>query len=406
VSTDLKHEATPVAVEQGRLRSPFWSRLSALDRLNTWHEWKGYTSTDALYDADLEYFAIRNSTGVFDLTPMTKYRIRGADSLDYVDRLVTRDMRKIRAGRVAYAVWCNDQGQVIDDGTLFHLREGEYRLCSQERHLAWLTAAAIGLDVEITEETDEIAALAVQGPTSYSVMKNMGFAGIEELKPFGLTHFDFQGSELMVSRTGFTGDLGYELWIEKHAAGELWDALFEAGKLHGIRAIGTSALDLARIEAGFLTAGVDFLPADGTVRSGRSRSPFELGLDWLVDFKKPNFNGRRALAEEKRRGSTWRLVKLDIEGNKPAHHSYVYRQSKGRRKQVGFITSAAWSPVCKQNVALGTVSMPHGAVGEELLVEIYYQREMHWSRVMAKATVVEKAFWDPPRRRATPPGVY
>ena len=406
MNTELKHERTPAAVEQGRLRSPFYSRLSALDRLNTWHEWKGYSSTDALYDADLEYFAIRNSTGVFDLTPMTKYRIKGADSLDYVDRLVTRDMRKIRTGRVAYAVWCNDQGQVIDDGTLFHLREGEYRLCSQERHLAWLTAAAIGLDVEITEETDEIAALAVQGPTSYSVMKNMGFAGIEELKPFGLAHFDFQGSELMISRTGFTGDLGYELWIGKGAAEALWDALFEAGKLHGIRAIGTSALDLARIEAGFLTAGVDFLPADGTVRSGRSRSPFELGLDWLVDFKKPNFNGRRALAEEKRRGSAWRLVKLDIEGNKPAHHSYIYRQYRGRRKQVGFITSAAWSPVCKQNVALGTVSMPHGTVGEELLVEIYYQREMHWSRVIAKATVVEKPFWDPPRRRATPPGVY
>ena len=406
MNTDFNQQHTPIAVEQRRLRSPFYSRLSALDRLNTWHEWKGYTSTDALYDADLEYFAIRNSTGVFDLTPMTKYRIRGADSLEYVDRLVTRDMRKIRAGRVAYAVWCNDQGQVIDDGTLFHLRDGEYRLCSQERHLAWLIAAGLGLDVEVTEETHEIAALAVQGPTSYSVMQNMGFAGIEELKPFGLAHFDFHGSELMVSRTGFTGDLGYELWIEKEAAEALWDALFEAGKLHGIRAIGTAALDLARIEAGFLTAGVDFLPADGTVRSGRSRSPLELGLDWLVDFKKPNFNGRRALAEEKRRGSTWRLVKLDIEGNKPAHHSYIYRQSRGRRKQVGFITSAAWSPVCKQNVALGTVSVPHGAVGEELLVEIYYQREMHWSRVMAKATVVEKAFWDPPRRRATPPGPY
>ena len=396
----------PVAVEQGRRRSPFYTRLSALDRLNTWHEWKGYASTDALYDADLEYFAIRNSTGVFDLTPMTKYRIAGNDSLDYVDRLVTRDMRKIRPGRVAYALWCNDQGQVIDDGTLFHLREGEYRLCSQERHLAWLTAAAIGLDVEITEETDDIAALAVQGPTSFSVMKNMGFEGIEDLKPFGLTHFDFEGIELMISRTGFTGDLGYELWLDKSRAEVLWDALFEAGKLHGIRPIGTAALDLARIEAGFLTAGVDFLPAEATVRTGRSRSPFELGLDWLVDFKKPNFNGRRALAEEKRRGSHWRLVKLDIEGNKPAHHSYIYKASRGRRKQVGFITSAAWSPVCKQNVALGTVAVPHGAPGDELLVEIYYQREMHWSRVMAKAIVVDKPFWDPPRRRATPPGVF
>jgi aminomethyltransferase len=237
-------------------------------------------------------------------------------------------------------------------------------------------------------------------------MKNMGFEGIEDLKPFGLTHFDFEGTELMISRTGFTGDLGYELWLDKSRAEDLWDALFEAGKLHGIRPIGTAALDLARIEAGFLTAGVDFLPAEATVRTGRSRSPFEIGLDWLVDFKKPNFNGRRSLAEEKRRGSHWRLVKLDIEGNKPAHHSYIYKASRGRRKQVGFITSAAWSPVCKQNVALGTVAVPHGAPGDELLVEIYYQREMHWSRVMAKAIVVDKPFWDPPRRRATPPGVF
>jgi aminomethyltransferase len=397
---------TIVEVEQSRLRSPFYSRQSALDRLNRWHEWKGYLSADAFYDPDLEYFAIRNSTAVFDLTPMTKYRIKGADSLAYVDRLVTRDMQKIKPGRVAYAVWCDDQGQVIDDGTLFHLREGEYRLCSQERHLAWLAAAAIGLDVSIEEETDEIAALAVQGPTSFSVMRNLGLGGLEDLKPFGLMHFDFEGSELTVSRTGFTGDLGYELWIERAKAEPLWDAVFEAGKLHGIRAIGTEALDLARIEAGFLTAGVDFLPATGTVRTGRSRSPFELGLDWLVDLKKPNFNGRRALAEEQRRGSTWRLVKLDIEGNKPAHHSYIYARRAGRHRQVGFVTSAGWSPVCKQNVALGTVRAPRGNPGDELFVEIYYQREMHWSRVMAKARVLDKPFWDPPRRRATPPADY
>lgn len=402
----MENPVTIDVVEQKRLRSPFHARQVELDQLNAWHDWKGYTSPDALYDADLEYFAIRNSTGVFDLTPMTKYRITGKDVLDYVDRLVTRDMRKIKPGRVAYAVWCNDQGQVIDDGTIFHLREGEYRLCSQERHLAWLTAAAIGLDVDIREETADIASLAVQGPTSYSVLKNLQLDGIEELKPFGLAHFDFQGSELMVSRTGFTGDLGYELWIETAKAEALWDAVFEAGKLHGIRAIGTEALDLARIEAGFLTAGVDFLPAEGTVRPGRSRSPCELGLEWLVDFKKPNFNGRRALAEEKRRGSTWRLVKLDIEGNKPAHHSYVYKTVNRRRKQVGFITSACWSPVCKKNIAIGTVNVPHGETGDELLVEIYYQREMHWSRVMARATVVDKPFWDPTRRRATPPAPF
>ncbi len=393
-------------VAQGMLRSPFHSRLQKLDSLNNWHDWKGYSSADALYCAETEYFAVRNSTGVFDLTPMTKYRISGPDALDFLDRLVTRDMRKIKPGRVAYAVWCDDQGQVIDDGTIFHLRDGEYRLCSQERHLAWFTAAAIGFDVSIVVETAEIAALAVQGPTSYSVLSGMGLEDLGSLKPFGLMHYDFEGAELMISRTGYTGDLGYELWINAEKAEALWDALFDAGKLLGIRPIGTSALELVRIEAGYLAPHEDFLPADTTVRTGRTRSPFELGLDWLVDFKKPNFNGRRALAEEKRRGSDWRLVKLDIEGNKAAHHSYIYAKSKNNKSEVGFITSAAWSPVCKQNIALGTVRTPHGKVGDSLWVEVYYQREMHWNRVMAKAVVVDKPFWFPPRRSATPPGPY
>ncbi len=393
-------------VDLARLKSPFFPRLEEIDHLYTWHDWKGYRCADAYNSAELEYFAIRNSTGVFDLSPMTKYRITGAESRAYIDRLVTRDMiNKVGPGRVAYAVWCNDQGQVIDDGTIFHLREGEYRLCSQERHLPWLMAYAIGFDVTITEETAEIAALAVQGPTSYSVIKNLGLGGVEKLKLFGLMQFEFLGVELMVSRTGFTGDLGFELWIQSDKALDLWDALFEAGKLHGIRAIGTHALELARIEAGYLAAYEEFLPADETVRTGRTRSPFELGLHWLVDFRKANFNGRRALAEEKRNGSTWRLVKLDIEGNKPANHSFIFADRKGK-KNIGFITSAAWSPVCKQNIALGTVKMPHGKPGDSVYVEIYYQREMHWSRVMAQALVVDKPFWNPPRRSVTPPGLF
>jgi aminomethyltransferase len=393
-------------VHQGRLKSPFYSRLAELDTVNEWHQWKGYSSADALYCEDTEYFAIRNATAVFDLTPMTKYRISGPDAMEFLNRFVTRDMAKIRPGRVAYAVWCDDQGQVIDDGTIFHLREGEYRLCSQERHYAWLMAATIGFDVTITHETEDVASLAVQGPTSFSVLDKLGLDGLDALKPFGLMHFDFEGRELMVSRTGFTGDLGYELWIEPDAAEALWDALFAAGEPYGIRAIGTHALELARIEAGFLAAYMEFLPADETVRTGRSRSPLELGLDWLVDFKKPNFNGRRALAEEKRNGSTWRLVKLDIEGNKPAHHSYIFANEKGSKGEIGFITSAAWSPVCKQNIALGTVRTPHGKVGDSVWVEVYYQREMHWSRAMARATVVDKPFWFPPRRGVTPPGPY
>jgi aminomethyltransferase len=393
-------------VFQGRIRSPFYERMAALDMTNTWHNWKGYTTPDELYCGETEYFAIRNATGVFDITPMTKYRIKGRDSLHYINRLVTRDMEKIKPGRVAYAVWCDDRGQVLDDGTIFHLREGEYRLCSQERHFDWLKSNAIGFDETVTEETAEVAGLAVQGPTSYSVLKNLGIAGLDELKVFGLMHVDFEGAELMVSRTGFTGDLGYELWITPAKAGALWDALFAAGKLHGIRAIGVHALEMARVEAGYLAAYQEFLPAKATVRTGRTRSPLELGLDWLVDFKKPNFNGRRALAEEKRKGSTWRLVKLDIAGNKIAHSSYIFDDASASKKNIGFITSAEWSPVCKQNVALGSVRMPHGAVGSTVWVEIYYQREMHWSRAMAKATVVDKPFWFPPRRSATPPGPY
>jgi aminomethyltransferase len=398
--------STHPPVHQGRLKTPFYSRLEKLDTVNEWHQWKGYSSADSLYCGDTEYFAIRNATAVFDLTPMTKYRITGPEAFDYLNRLVTRDMAKVGPGRVAYAVWCDDHGQVIDDGTIFHLKKGEYRLCSQERHYAWLQAAALGFDVTITHETEDVAALAVQGPTSFSVLSNMGLDGLGELKPFGLTYFDFQGSELMVSRTGFTGDLGYELWIAPDKAEALWDALFEAGEIFGIRAIGTYALEMSRIEAGYMAPYTEFLPADETVRTGRSRSPLELGMEWLVDFKKPNFNGRRALAEEKRNGSTWRLVKLDIEGNKMAHSSYIYAKEKNNRGEIGFITSALWSPICKQNIALGTVRTPHGNPGDTVWVEIYYQREMHWSRKMAKATVVDKPFWFPKRRGVTPPGPY
>ena len=191
-------------VPQGRLRTPFYERMVELDTLNNWHEWKGYSTPDALYCAETEYFAIRNATAVFDLTPMTKYRIKGPDALAYLNRLVTRDMAKIKPGRVAYAVWCDDLGQVLDDGTIFHLREGEYRLCSQERHYDWLITSALGFDVSITEETADVAGLAVQGPTSYSVLTQMGLEGLGGPRPFVMLPLEFDGAELIVPRTGST----------------------------------------------------------------------------------------------------------------------------------------------------------------------------------------------------------
>lgn len=392
-------------VAQGRLVTPFYSRQREFDRKNRWHEWKGYTVPDELYDAELEYFAIRNSTAVFDLTPMTKYRITGPDASLFLDRLVTRDVTRVAPGRVAYAAWCNEAGQLIDDGTIFHLGDDDYRLCSQERHYDWLLASAVGFDVDVSHETDEIAALAIQGPTAFATLERMGLGVIASLKPFGLVHLQFDGVPITISRTGFTGDLGYEAWMPPEKAGLFWDKLFEAGSLTGIRAIGTDALELARIEAGFIQADVDFLPADRVVRHGRTRSPLELGLQWLVDFGKANFNGRRALAEEWRNGSRWRFVRLDIEGNKPASDAYIYAKARGG-KNIGFVTSAAWSPVCKKNIALGTVDARYGEPGDTLWVEIYYQREMHWTRKMARAEVVDGPFWNPERRRVTPPGPY
>jgi len=194
-----------------------------------------------------------------------------------------------------------------------------------------------------------------------------------------------------------------ELWIDPGHAEKLWDRVFEAGELHNIRPMGSDALEMLRIEAGFILAAEEFMPAMQTVRPTHTRSPFELGLGWLVDFSKPVFNGRRALLAEKENGSRYALVKLDIEDNKPANHSYIFDK---KERNIGWVTSAMWSPSAKKNIALGTVQSPHGKVGEEVLVEIYYQRELKWSRIMARATVVKDAFWDPPRRRQTPPADY
>ena len=377
----------------------FDSRTAKLDQLKQSQRWQDHNIADAYEDAAPEYFAMRNSTGVFDMCPMTKHRITGPDAMDFLNRLLTRDISTLKTSRVAYCVWCDDDGQVIDDGTLFHMRPGEYLLCSQERPLAWLNISALGFDVNIEEVTHDIAALAVQGPTSSAILREMGLASIEEIRPFGISWYDFEGSELMVSRTGFTGDLGYEVWIEPGKAEALWDALFAAGKQRGIRAIGTHALEMTRIEAGFIQAGVDFVPADSAVRPGRTRSPFELGLSWLVDLKKPNFTGRKALLAEKEKGSRFNLVKLDIEGNKPATDAYVYNR---KNAVVGTVTSAMWSPTAKANIALASLHAPWGKPGDELYADIYYQRELKWSRVKARATVVEGAFYDPERRRATP----
>jgi len=306
---------------------------------------------------------------------------------------------------VAYCVWCNDAGHLIDDGTIFRLGVDEYRICTAERQIDWLLDSGVGFDVEIGEVTEHIAALAVQGPTSCAVLETLGLQGIEKLKPFEIGYFALGAHRLTVSRTGFTGDLGYELWMEPEAAEFVWDALMAAGRSRGIRAIGSQALNVARIEAGFLLPNVDFVSAEHTIRTGRDRSPLELGLAWLVDFNKGHFTGRRALLAETIRGSSRRLVGLDIAGNKPAHNSLLYTDDSGKR-EIGNVTSAIWSPTCKRNIALAIVDAPHFQVGSTVWAEIYLNRELVWERRMSRALIVERPFFAPERRRATPPAEF
>jgi aminomethyltransferase len=383
------------------LATPFASRLAELQQVDSFIPWAGYSTVDVFSTVEQEYFAVRNATSLFDLSPMVKYRIAGPGATGYLNRLVTRDVAKLRPGRVAYTVWCDDEGHVIDDGTIFRLGDQEFRICTAERQLDWLLDSAIGFDVVIEEVTEQIAALAVQGPTSAWVLRQFGLDGVEKLKPFDLAQLRTERGELMVSRTGFTGDLGYELWMPLDRALPVWDGLMAAGRTRGIRAIGSQALNMVRIEAGFILPNVEFVSALHTVRTGRDRSPFELGLAWLVDLKKGHFTGRRALLAEHLRGPRRQLVGLDIDGNKPAHNALLYADRAGKC-EVGFITSALWSPTCKRNIALAMLDAPHIALGSEVYAEIYLNRELVWERRMCHARVVERPFFAPERRRVTP----
>jgi aminomethyltransferase len=395
---------------QPLLKTPFHERARALSQVDSFIAWAGYTTVDVFTFVEQEYFAIRNATTLYDLTPMVKYRIAGPDALRLLNRLMTRDIGKLKCGRVAYSVWCNDDGHLIDDGTVFRLGDSEYRLCTGERQLDWLLDSALGFDVQIGEVTEETAALAVQGPTSCAVLRACGFSGVERLKPFELAWFALPatvgaGGQLMISRTGFTGDLGYELWMRPEDAEDVWDGLMQAGRECAIRPIGSRALNMARIEAGFILPNVDFVSSAHTLRVGSERSPIELGLEWLIDFNKGHFTGRRALLEEKRRGPRRRLVGLDIEGNKPAHDALLYADKAGK-KPIGSVSSATWSPTCKRNLALAMVDAPHMATGRTIWAEIYLNRELVWERRMARAQVVERPFFDPARRRASPPADF
>ena len=392
-------------IEKLRLESPFHSRLAALSQQNDWYSWAGYKAPRSLWDDEMEYFAIRSQTAVFDISLMVKYRIEGPGAEACLNRLTLRNVAKLKPGKVQYTAWCDDDGHVLDDGTLFRLSPTCFRLCCQERHLPWLLDSAIGFDVTVREETDEIAGLAVQGPTSCAALKDAGFAGIETMRPFDIRTFPFGAGEVTISRTGFTGDLGYEVFVEASAALALWDHLFEAGYLRGIRAIGYTALNRARIETGFIVANADFVTSEHAVRADRVRMPDEIGLDCMVDLDKPYFNGRRAIERARRDGTLKHvLVGLEIEGNVPAEHAIVYHR---KTKEAGLVSAAIWSPTAKRNIAIASLDRPYGTkIVDDLWVEIYALRELRYQKLMKRAKIVERPFVKLARRTLTPPGDF
>jgi aminomethyltransferase len=382
-------------------RTHFYPRAKLLNIRDSWAAWNGYKFAECYYDAEYEYFCIRNTCATYDICPMQKYEIKGRDAEAMLNRMVTRDVARIDINRVAYCVWCTDEGRMIDDGTIFKLSDDHFMLTCGSPCTAWLEQSAFGFDdVTVMDVTDDFAALSLQGPTSCVTLKKMGLEGIENAKPFDIMHFPFHGDTLMVSRTGFTGDLGYELWIQPGLALELWDDLYAAGEDYGIQPFGEVATNMARLEAAFIMPGMEFNEALRTVNFEHDQTPFELSLGWLVDFKKPHFSGRRALLEEKQRGPKYTLTKLDIEGNKPAEGSYIYK-NKRCSKEIGYVTSAMWSPAVKANIALAMIKTEH--LKGDLWAEIYYEKELRQYSRVARCIRKTKPFWAPARARATPP---
>ena len=364
----------------------------------TWNTYKVARVVDKL---PAEYFAVRSGCAVMDLTPMEKYRITGKGAREYLDRLLTRDISKLRPGRVTYVVWCNDDGKVIDDGTLFQFDENEYRLCSQHHQLDWLLISAAGFDVQIEVDTHNVAALAVQGPTSCSVLTAAGINDLDQLSPFGIANLRCGDIAVTVSRTGYTGDLGYELWVDPADALDLWDAIFAVQGRYDIHVMGLSALEMVRIEAGFVMPGFDFNTAEATVRHGYDRSPYEAGLGWIVNLDKGHFTGRTALIAENSQPLKRRLTKIVVEGNKPVGEAFIYDRKGG--KLVGEIKCTTWSPILKANLALADIDFVKGRLPAKLWARIDYQRELKWRTAWAECHAQSKPFYSPEHRSATPP---
>jgi glycine cleavage system T protein (aminomethyltransferase) len=390
------------------------ARTFALCESLNYREWSGYYAVSS-YEThhEHEYNAIRNAAALIDVTPLYKYRITGRDATKLVDRIVTRDLKKVSVGSVIYTPWCDERGKVIDDGTVSRLEENVYRWTAADPNLRWFGQNAFGMQVEIEDISERVASLALQGPTSGRLLKAVAEADIEKLKYFRVTRGKIAGIPVEISRTGYTGDLGYEIWTAWDEAPRVWDALMAGGRAFDIRPAGMLALDVARIEAGLLLIEVDFRSSKLAQIESQKYSPFEMGLGRLVHLDKERFVGQQALRDENRNGPARQIVGLEIDWNAveklyeavglppqaPAAASRVAVPVYRERAQTGKATSTTWSPVLKKLIALATVRSEDASPATSLEMEITIEAVRH--RVSAR--VVKTPFFNPARKTATPP---
>ena len=394
--------------------TPFHERTFALCESLNYREWSGYYTVSA-YEThhEHEYNAIRNAAALIDVSPLFKYHLSGPDATRLVNRVITRDAGRMQVGQVYYTPWCDEQGKVIDDGTVARLAEDAYRWTAADPTLRWLHQNAAGMRVEIEDVSERIAALALQGPTSAGVLRAASDADIDALRYFRITSGHIGGVKVDISRTGYTGDLGYEVWMPAESALAVWDALIRAGGPYDLTPAGMLALDVARVEAGLLLIDVDFHSSRKAMIESQKYTPFEMGLGRLVSIDKESFIGRDALLEEERRGAARRVVGLEVDWPQveavhdrygltpvaPAAASRVAVPVRSGGRQVGRATTTAWSPVLKRLIALATIDAPHEAAGSRVEIEVTVEGVRHF----VGATVVPTPFFNPPRKTATPP---
>jgi len=391
--------------------SAFHERTLPLCESLNYREWAGYYAVSA-YEThhEHEYNAIRNASALIDVSPLFKYIIEGRDATKLVDRLITRDATKLAVGQVIYTPWCDEQGKVIDDGTVSRLGEQRYRWTAADPSLRWFVQNAVGLDVSIEDVSETVAALAVQGPTSGALLSKVAESDVEGLRYFRVTSGSISGVPVDISRTGYTGDLGYEIWMPWHDANRVWDALMKAGARFDLRPAGMLALDVARIEAGLLLIEVDFFSSRKALIAAQQYSPYEMGLGRLVQLDKATFVGQSALRAEHARGPARQIVGLIVNWEEvealyetlqlppqvPAAASRIAVPVYRNGAQVGKATSTTWSPVLKKMIALATVERDAAQVGSRLEMEVTVEAVRH----RVGATVTPTPFFNPPRKTA------